>query len=176
MRAKRLQFLDQRPWSLGGVGAAKKHFIDRILVRLPFFPVSPILVVQLPLLSGILLPDLEAFELLLLIDVNPEFSHHRSKKCLKFSSISLISRWACFHSASNRTLQPVRPEPAHTTTGRKWLHARLWGIPSKNARGNGEPFPNHWERKPGSPRTPGDPSAQSADECFPPLPAASQPS
>ena len=65
MRAKRLQFpLDhvQGDW---GRGVLQEHFIDLILVRLPFFPVPPILVIELPLLAGVLLAPSKPPELLL---------------------------------------------------------------------------------------------------------------
>jgi hypothetical protein len=76
MRAWRLSFASiKRPWRLLGAGALH-HIVDRQFVVGPTLAVAPVLVGQLPGFVGDLLAFLEAPQLLVWGDVQPEFQQH----------------------------------------------------------------------------------------------------
>ena len=75
---------------MAGVGT-KKHIIGRFFIRLPFFPIPPVLIPKFPSLTRINLPCFEPLELFLWVYVEPKFDQDRPG-IDKFSSISLISR------------------------------------------------------------------------------------
>ena len=52
-----------------------EHFFSRLLVKIPFLTVSPILLMQFPPFVGVVLTGLEALELFVLIDVYPKLQN-----------------------------------------------------------------------------------------------------
>ena len=59
-----------RPWTYGAA------FIDCCLILIPFFPVPPVFLCNLPLFFRIFLPSLETSFLFLFIDLHPKFQDH----------------------------------------------------------------------------------------------------
>ena len=54
-----------------------QHLIHGAFVEIPFFAVSPVLIRDLPLLFGRVLPQLKTLELRFGIDMDPEFENDR---------------------------------------------------------------------------------------------------
>lgn len=52
------------------------HFIHGRFIGIPFFPVSPVFIGDLPLFFRCVLPFVKAFQLCFLINMNPEFDKH----------------------------------------------------------------------------------------------------
>src|SRR3712207_485945 len=71
---------DHRPGRPVGVRALE-HLLDRLLVGRALLAVAPVLVGQLPALQRVLLAPLEALELLLLGDVQPELHEDHPLGC-----------------------------------------------------------------------------------------------
>ena len=70
--------LNHDPRSIGG-GGAHQHLIDSDLVLIPFLPVAPVLIRDLPLLFRIFLACLKAALLLILIDLHPELHDNSAR-------------------------------------------------------------------------------------------------
>lgn len=63
------------PWSARSIGSLD-HLVYCLLVEVELFAVAPVFVSDLPALLGVLLPGLEACQLGVLIDVEPELDHN----------------------------------------------------------------------------------------------------
>src|SRR3954465_4854109 len=63
---------DQMPDGVRLDAGSRPHVLDRLVVSTALLPIAPVIVGQLPCLEGILLPLLEALQLLLGGDVQPE--------------------------------------------------------------------------------------------------------
>lgn len=81
---------DDLPGSVRGVGLVD-HLVDGFFVAIPFLAVPPIFFCYLPLFEGVLLSRFEAFELGVLVDVEPEFDNGRAEVCeMLFHLVDLL--------------------------------------------------------------------------------------